>query len=56
MAATVIARDSRDATGLPPWRFTLAAGLAAWLFGVSGEREPPRGKPVASLAQQTGLV
>ena len=34
--------------GLAPWRFTLAASLAARLFGVSSQREPPRGKPVAS--------
>ena len=40
--------------GLAPWRFTLAAILASRLFGVSSQREPPRGKPVASLAQQLG--
>jgi hypothetical protein len=56
MAATTITCDSRDATGLP-------RGDSRWLLGwrhgysaVSSEREPPRGKPVASFGPRFDLV
>ncbi len=56
MTATTIACDSRDATGLPRgdsrWLLVWRHGYSAF----SSEREPPRGKPVASLAPHLGHV
>jgi hypothetical protein len=56
MAATTISCDSQDATGLPRgdsrWLLVWRNGYSA----VSSEREPPRGKPVASFRSRVGSV
>jgi hypothetical protein len=53
----MIVGDALDATGLPcgASRWLLFGGPAIGGGAGSSEREPPRGKPVASLAHDSAL-